>query len=108
MPDGVDPTGYVKGWTAQHSLDVLSGPGIYAAVVSAAGDIATTGNQIDDKPLRMEIVNPQRPRELVTIVESDGAITTSRTYERGNHLVDPHTRQSCSLSTSTTVVGPGL
>src|SRR5665213_4467277 len=37
LPGGVDPTGYVKGWAAQRSLDVLRRSWIRGALVNAAG-----------------------------------------------------------------------
>ena len=37
-----------------------------------------------------------------------GAVATSGTYERGAHLVDPHTGQPGCRAASATVTGPSL
>jgi FAD:protein FMN transferase len=108
MPGGLDPSGYVKGWAAQRALGVLVGPGVAAAVVNAAGDIATFGHPAAGGPFRIGIVDPRAPRELACVVEIDGAIATSGTYERGAHLIDPHSGKSRCPVASASVSGPDL
>ena len=96
LPGGVDPTGYVKGWAAERALDALRMPEVAAAVVNAAGDIASFGGMAPDTPFRFAIVDPFDPIRPACVVEHVGAVATSGTYERGQHLFDPHSRKAAS------------
>lgn len=108
MPGGVDPTGYVKGWAAQRALDVLRHSAIRGALVNAAGDTASFGGPMPGAPFRIGIVDPARTLNLACVVESPGAVATSGTYERGDHLIDPFTRRPASRVASATVTGTDL
>jgi FAD:protein FMN transferase len=111
MPGGVDPTGYVKGWAAQQALAALTAPCITGAMVNAAGDIASSGMPAPGQPFRVAIADPAAPRRIAEIAELTGAtraIATSGTYERGNHLIDPHARQPAAPVASASVTGPDL
>jgi thiamine biosynthesis lipoprotein len=108
MPGGVDPTGYVKGWAAEQALAALVEGGATRAIVNAAGDVATYGSSLSSAPYRIGIVDPNDSRHLACVVEVSGAIATSGTYERGEHLFDPHTSVPCSRVGSASVVGPDL
>jgi len=108
LPGGVDPTGYVKGWAAQRSLDVLRRSGIRGAIVNAAGDTASFGGPQPGVPFRIGIIDPAATQHLACVVETPGAVATSGTYERGYHLFDPRTRQPTSRAASATVTGTEL
>lgn len=108
MPGGLDPSGYVKGWAAQRALEALLGPNAAGGVVNAAGDIATFGHPESGEPFRIGIVDPHAPRRLACVVEIDGAIATSGTYERGAHLIDPHSGEARCRVASASVTGPDL
>ena len=112
MPDGVDPAGYVKGWAAQQALAAFSGgtpgQGVTGVIVNAAGDIASLGGMPDGQPFRIGIADPAEPRRLAAIARLTGAIATSGTYERGAHLVDPHTARPAARAASASVTGPDL
>jgi FAD:protein FMN transferase len=111
MPGGVDPTGYVKGWAAQQALAALTAPCITGAMVNAAGDIASSGVPEPGQPFRVGIADPAAPRRLAEIAELTGltrAIATSGTYERGAHLIDPHSGQPAARVASASVTGPDL
>ncbi|MGO9657254.1 MAG: FAD:protein FMN transferase [Acidimicrobiales bacterium] len=108
MPGGLDPTGYVKGWAAQRAVEALAGPGIRGAMVNAAGDIASFGCPGPGTSFRVGIVDPADGRRLACVVELTGAIATSGTYERGEHLIDPRTRKRESRVASASVTGPDL
>lgn len=108
MPGGVDPTGYVKGWAAQRALGTLVMPGLTGAIVNAAGDIATFGRPGAGRPFRVGVVDPADRRRLACAVELTGAIATSGSYERGEHLVDPRTARAKSAVASASVTGPDL
>jgi FAD:protein FMN transferase len=108
MPGGVDPTGYVKGWAAQRAADALRASGAAGAIVNAAGDIASFGGLAPGTPFRIGIADPAARRRLAAIVCLAGAIATSGTYERGAHLIDPHSGQPSAAVASASVTGPDL
>lgn len=107
MPGGVDPTGLVKGWAAQRALEPLRNLGLSGALVNAAGDVASFGGTAPGEPFRVGVVRPDERHRLACIVETPGAVATSGTYERGNHLVNPFTGAASSIA-SATVTGPDL
>jgi thiamine biosynthesis lipoprotein len=108
MPGGVDPTGLVKGWAAQRALEALRHDTIDGAIINAAGDIASFGGPTANRRFRVGIANPANPRSLACIVESPGAVATSGSYERGQHLFDPRQGLFSTRVASGTVVGPEL
>ena len=108
MPGGLDPTGMVKGWAAQRSLDVLRRASVGGALVNAAGDVASFGGPREGERFRVGIADPADPRRLACVVETPGAVATSGDYERGAHLIDPHTGLPSTRVSSPTVVGPDL
>jgi thiamine biosynthesis lipoprotein len=108
MPGGVDPTGYVKGWAAQRALAALNDVGVIGALVNAAGDIATCGVPYENTVFRIGVTDPFAPHHLACEVDIDGAIATSGTYERGQHLIDPWTGQHRARVASASVTGPDL
>lgn len=108
MPGGFDPSGYVKGWAAQNALAPFSANGICGVLVNAAGDIASTGDLGDGRPFRIGIADPHSPLRLAEIIELAGAIATSGTYERGGHLIDPHSGRPATRAASASVTGPDL
>jgi FAD:protein FMN transferase len=109
MPGGFDPTGYVKGWAAQRALAVLSSAGgVAGAMVNAAGDIASAGGLPAGASFRVGIADPAATRQLAAIVTLTESIATSGTYERGPHLIDPHSGQPVARVASASVTGPDL
>jgi FAD:protein FMN transferase len=108
MPGGVDPTGLVKGWAADAALTVVMDAPVEAAMVNAGGDIAVAGRPEPGRSWRVGVRSPSDPLSLIAVVEVDGAVATSGTYERGEHIVDPWTRTPASRSVSATVTGPDL
>ncbi|MDE2282374.1 MAG: FAD:protein FMN transferase [Actinomycetales bacterium] len=106
MPGGVDPTGLVKGWAAGRALSVLVAAGTDGALVNAAGDLASHGVVAPGQAFRAGIADPAAPGTLAAIVNLDGALATSGTYERGSHLLNPHTRVRESAVASASVTGP--
>jgi len=108
MPGGIDPTGYVKGWAAQRALGAFRASGGCGAIVNAAGDIASFGDLGQGQPFRIGIADPFSPGRLAEVVYLTGAIATSGTYERGNHLIDPHSGRPTTRVASASVTGPDL
>jgi FAD:protein FMN transferase len=108
MPGGYDPTGLVKGWAVDRALRTLDQAGVPAALVNGGGDLAAFGMPGPGRCWRAGIRHPWRTTGLAAVVEVHGAVATSASYERGAHLVDPHTGQSASQAASATVTGPSL
>jgi FAD:protein FMN transferase len=108
MPGGVDPTGYVKGWAAQRALGAFRAGNISGVLVNAAGDIASFGGLGGGEPFKIGIADPASPRRLAAVVRLTGAIATSGTYERGDHLIDPHSGRPAARAASASVTGPDL
>jgi thiamine biosynthesis lipoprotein len=102
-PEGVDPTGVVKGWATQRAAERLLAAGFAHVQVNGGGDIQLFGGA-----QRIGVRSPGRVDLLACIVEVEGAIATSGLYERGGHLVDPRTGAPARGPQSATVVGPEL
>ena len=103
LPDGVDPTGIVKGWAIQRAAERLRDAGFAHVQVNGGGDIQLFGGA-----QRIGVRSPDRVDLLACVVEVDGAIATSGLYERGGHLLDPRTGTTAAGPLSATVVGPEL
>jgi thiamine biosynthesis lipoprotein len=109
MPGGVDPTGLVKGWAAQRAAAALRTAGAEAAMVNAAGDIVTFGEPEPGRAWHLGIRDPRNPDRIAWAVAArDGAVATSAAYERGHHVLDPHTGAPARAALSATVIGPDL
>ncbi|MGH9020259.1 MAG: FAD:protein FMN transferase, partial [Acidimicrobiales bacterium] len=77
-------------------------------MVNAGGDVACLGTPAPGEAFRVGIVRPDSRLELATIVDVAGAVATSGTYERGEHLVNPFSGHLASAVASATVTGPDL
>jgi thiamine biosynthesis lipoprotein len=110
MPGGVDPTGLVKGWAAERALDELKTAGVPAAMINAGGDIAVYGEPEDGQLWRIGVRHPLDPGAMIFVAEIDGpgAVATSGTYERGDHLLDPSDGRPANELLSATVIGRDL
>ena len=108
LPGGVDPTGYVKGWAAQRALAHLLSAPVVGALVNAAGDIACFGGPTRNECFQVGVVDPHDPQSLLAVVGLAGAIATSGSYERGHHLINPHTGEFRTHYASASVTGPEL
>jgi len=108
-PDRLDPSGLVKGWSIDRAGVVLEEAGARNYAISAGGDIRVRGRAVPELVWRIGIQHPRERDQVVAVVEtSDLAIATSGAYERGEHVLDPHTGLPPSGILSVTVVGPDL
>lgn len=102
-----DPTGYIKGWAIEEAAHELRAAGTTTYLINAAGDIAAASE--GQKTWRIALQDPFRRQEsLGTIVLTNGAVATSGTYERGSHIINPHTGKLADYLVSATVYGPNI
>lgn len=101
----LDPSGFVKGWAVDRVAEILQRGGAVRFAINAGGDVLLRGGE----PWRVGIQHPMHRHLLAAVVERcDAAIATSGTYERGNHIINPHTGQAPHGLLSVTMVGPDL
>lgn len=109
-PDGlVDPTGLVKGWAVDEAAAVLEGHGARNYTINAGGDILARGEPSPGRAWRVGVQHPQIREAMAAVLEvRDLAVATSGEYERGDHVIDPHTGARPTGMLSVTVAGPSL
>jgi thiamine biosynthesis lipoprotein len=104
----LDPSGIVKGWAVDGAVHLLASAGLRSFFVNAGGDVVARGADAGP-PWRIGIRHPFDPKAVFTVAcATDLCVATSGTYERGAHIVDPHTGRPPSGLASLTVVGPTL
>jgi thiamine biosynthesis lipoprotein len=105
----LDPSGLVKGWAVERAAGILAAAGARNYAVNAGGDIQLAGAPADDDAWHVGIQHPaERHAVCAVLALTEGAVATSGAYERGEHVVDPHTGRAPLDVLSVTVVGPSL
>lgn len=105
----VDPSAYVKGMALESAMAVLAAAGVRNACAHAGGDIVVRGERAPGEPWRIGIQHPlERDRVAAVLASRDLAVATSGAYERGAHIVDPHTGRAPQGVLSVTLAGPDL
>ena len=105
----LDPSGYVKGWAVAEAAARLVAAGARSFCINAGGDVVARGRPAPDRLWRVGIRHPEALDRLAAVVElEDLAVATSGQYERGAHIVDPHTGRPPSGLLSVTIVGADL
>jgi thiamine biosynthesis lipoprotein len=105
----LDPSGYVKGWSVEVASTRLFEAGSVNHYINAGGDIRMRGHHPDGGPWRVGIRHPWEAGKVSWVLAlGDGAIATSGTYERGDHVINPRTGEPARGLRSVTVVGPDL
>ena len=67
------------------------------------------GGALPEDVWRVGIQHPLERYRIAAVVEArDLAFATSGTYERGEHVIDPHTRRTPGGVLSVTITGPDL
>ena len=108
--DGVlDPTGVVKGWAVERAAAPLRALADTDFSLSAGGDLLCRTLDPAGTPWRIGIEDPRDPRRVLAVVPvHTGAVATSGTAHRGQHLVDARTGRAPSGVASVTVVADSL
>lgn len=105
----LDPSALVKGWAIQVAADRLQAEGFRNFCLSAGGDVVTRGLPEPDQVWRIGVQHPREPSSIAAVLEAgELAVATSGTYERGEHITDPHTGEPPHGLLSVTVCGPDL
>jgi len=109
-PDAcADPSGFVKGWAVQAAAAIIDAAGARNYSLNAGGDVIVRGEPEPGRRWRVGIRHPDLPDRVATVLEGrDLAVATSASYERGGHIVDPHTGRVPDGLLSMTVVGAAL
>jgi thiamine biosynthesis lipoprotein len=104
---GFDPSGLVKGWAAEVGAQMLAEAGIENVLINASGDIVLRGGKPEGGPWKIGIASPDDVEKYVKFFDvTDGSVATSGDYEKGAHIVDPHTGLIAIGARSSTVIGP--
>ncbi len=105
----LDTAGYVKGYAIRRSAEVLAKAGLAAYSVGVGGDGYFAGRPGSGRPWHVAIQHPHKRFGVAAVVPVvDGAVATSGTAERGDHIwhgEDAGTRHSLA---SFTVIGPDI
>jgi len=108
---GFDPSGLVKGWAAEVGAQMLGEAGVENVLINASGDIVLRGGQPNDEGVKMPwnigIADPDHTERFVKIFDViDGSVATSGDYEKGAHIIDPHTGLIAIGARSASAIGP--
>jgi thiamine biosynthesis lipoprotein len=107
VPGGFDPSGYVKGWAADQVSENLIKQGAKHIQVNAGGDISVRGGKDANTPWKLAVAHPSIKGEISKLYSiTTGAIATSGSAERGDHIIDPHSKTVAVGARSATVIGP--
>jgi thiamine biosynthesis lipoprotein len=105
----LDPSGFVKGWSAQVASDRLLAAGAANHCVNAGGDVRVRGVRRPGEPWQIGIRHPFAPLEVCAVIAgTDLAVAGSGSYERGHHVIDPFRGAPATDLVSVTVVGQDL
>jgi thiamine biosynthesis lipoprotein len=104
---GFDPSGLVKGWAAEVGAQMLVEAGVEKVLINASGDIVLRGGKPEGGPWNIGIASPDDVEMYVKFFDLvDGSVATSGDYEKGAHIVDPHTGLIAIGARSASVIGP--
>jgi thiamine biosynthesis lipoprotein len=105
----LDPSGVVKGWAAERAAEPLRALPDTDFCLSAGGDMVCRTLDPASPPWRIGIEDPADPTRVLAVVPVfTGAVATSGTAHRGEHLVDARTGRTPTGVASVTVVAASL
>ena len=99
----------MKGWSVDRAAALLDAAGATSYAVNAGGDIRLRGGALPESIWRIGIQHPLERDRIAAVIETrDLAVATSGAYERGEHVIDPHTGRPPTGVLSVTITGPDL
>jgi thiamine biosynthesis lipoprotein len=105
----LDPSGVVKGWAVQRAARFLDELPETDYTLAAGGDMVCRTTVAASPGWRVGIEDPRRSARVVAVVPvRNGAVATSGSAHRGEHILDPRTGRRSSSLASITVVAPTL
>lgn len=106
----LDPSGIVKGWAIRNAADIVRRAGIGDFFIEAGGDIQSSGRNASGEDWSVGIRNPFNTNEIIKVIYPRGrGVATSGTYERGQHIYNPHgSGEPITDIVSLSVVGPDV
>lgn len=109
LPGAVDPSGLVKGWAVDRAGRILAAHGARNWSINAGGDILVRGGALPEPVWRIGVQHPQQPDAVAAVLAvTDMAVATSGAYERGDHVLDPHSGRAPQGVHSVTICGDDL
>ncbi len=104
---GIDPAGFVKGWSVDEAALMLLDGGAANFMISGGGDVLCVGSPPDGDRWRVGIRHPDDAGSAGPVLAiTAGAVATSGSYERGAHIWGSGVAEPSLASVS--VVGPRL
>ncbi len=101
----LDPSGFVKGWAVEGAAAILTRAGARDFCVHAGGDVRVGNGGV----WRVGVQHPLlRDRVAAVLAARDLGVATSGAYDRGQHVVDPHSGRPPEGVLSVTVAAPDL
>lgn len=101
-----DPSGYVKAWAIEGASKILLKLGFSTFLINIAGDMVAQG---DLRKWNLGIQDPFHKHSILGIVKlTNQSISTSGSYVRGGHILDPHTMLDTTDLLSVTVYGDDI
>jgi thiamine biosynthesis lipoprotein len=105
----LDPSGVVKGWAVERAAAALADLAGTDFCLSAGGDMTCRTLDPDGVPWRIGVEDPADPRRVLAVLPVfTGAVATSGTAHRGQHLVDARSGLPPVGVASVTVVAASL
>lgn len=103
----LDPSGVVKGWAVDRAAAQLDELDDTDYCLSAGGDMVCRTVVPGADPWRIGLEDPHDPHQLLGILPvANGAVATSGTAHRGQHLVDARTgRPPTGIAAVTVITG---
>lgn len=104
----LDTAGYVKGYAIGRAADELRGYGLSSFAVGVGGDAAFSGQPSPERPWQVAVQDPAQAFGVAAVIPViDGAVATSGTVERGDHIWLGDSAPRATVR-SFTVVGPDI
>jgi thiamine biosynthesis lipoprotein ApbE len=101
----IDFGGIAKGYAVDRAKEILVSHGIKSALINIGGNIFALGNPHSRKAWQIGIRDPREKSKIIYKVNlKDRAVSTSGSYERPFHIIDPSTGEPSDEMFSVTIV----